>query len=153
MLGVRCVVYVKRLGETYMTPNRRLVLLVYLLLLLNVLIKTRTVQAGNFKVVDISNAKKIQRRDYSFLLKAFVVSYGHFSTNTISVPRQWSLHSAGRMVLLGCPLRVHISYSACEVPWPQVGLTSVTVCGVISAGWWLPYIVPVLLAGECIPAL
>ena len=41
-------------GETYMTLNRRLVLL----LLLDALIKTKTEQTGNFMIVDIFNAKK-----------------------------------------------------------------------------------------------
>ena len=58
--------YVKGLGETYMTLNRRSLLLLYLLLLLlllvlNVLIKTKTGQAGNSKNVDIFHAKKNQR--------------------------------------------------------------------------------------------
>ena len=34
VLGVRCLVYVKRLDETYIMLNRRLLLLLYLLLLL-----------------------------------------------------------------------------------------------------------------------
>ena len=47
-----------------MTLNRRLVLLLYLLLLLKVLITTNTGQAGNFKSVDIFNANRIQRRRF-----------------------------------------------------------------------------------------
>ena len=39
VLGVRCVVYVKRLGEAYMTADRRVLLLLLLLLLLLVLIQ------------------------------------------------------------------------------------------------------------------
>ena len=56
VLDVRCVVYVKGLGETYMTLARRLLLLLYLLLLLR-LIKTKTGQAGDFKNVDIFNSE------------------------------------------------------------------------------------------------
>ena len=67
---VGCVAYVKGLGETYMTLNRRLVLLLYLLPLLNVWIKTKTGQAGNFEIVDIVNAKKIQRRKLFFVESA-----------------------------------------------------------------------------------
>ena len=60
VLGVRCAVYVKGLGEAYLTLDRRLLLLLRL-------IKTKTGQVGNFKIVDIFNAEKIQRR------KLFVV--------------------------------------------------------------------------------
>ena len=59
--------YVKGLGETCKTLDRRLLPLLYLLLLwLQRLVKNKTVQAGNFKIVDICNGDKIQRAFFQF---------------------------------------------------------------------------------------
>ena len=60
--------YVKGLGETYMTLDKRLVLLLlyvlFLLLFLLRLIKTKPGEASNvFKVVYIFDAETIQRRN------------------------------------------------------------------------------------------
>ena len=69
------------------TINRRQVMLLYLLLLLlllNMLIQTISGQAGNFKIVDIFNAKKNQRRKLFFIQRCLSHQHGHFSTNTIS---------------------------------------------------------------------
>ena len=67
VLSVRCVVYVKGLGETHMTLDRRVLLLLLCLLLLLKLIKIKTRQAGNFIIIDTFNGEKNQRR------KLFVV--------------------------------------------------------------------------------
>ena len=63
MLCVRRVVYLKGLGEPYITLGRRLLLLLHLMLLLR-LMKTKTEHAGNFKIVGIYNAEKTQRRKF-----------------------------------------------------------------------------------------
>ena len=70
------MVWVKRLGKTYMTFNRRLVLLLYLLLLLllNVLINNKT---DISRVLTFSTQRKLSGEKY-FLFKVLVVSYGHF---------------------------------------------------------------------------
>ena len=60
--SVRCAVYLKGLVETCMTLERRLLLVLYLLLLW--LITTKTGQAGIFKTVGILNAEKVQRRKF-----------------------------------------------------------------------------------------
>ena len=59
-LGVRCAVYVKGLGETHMTLGRRsmLLLLLLLLLLLRMMMKTKTGQAGIFKLLIFSTQRK-----------------------------------------------------------------------------------------------
>ena len=69
VLHAKCVVCVKGLGETYITLDRRLLLLLLLYLLLLLLpllrfIKTETGQTGNFKSVDICNAGKNQERTW-----------------------------------------------------------------------------------------
>ena len=60
VLSVRCVVYVKGLGEAYMALDSRSLLLLRL-------IKPKTGQAGNSKIVYIFNAEKTWR------IKVFVV--------------------------------------------------------------------------------
>ena len=69
--------YVKRLGETCMTLDRRSLLLLFLLLLLYSLlllrlrlIRTKVGQEGNFKYVHVFDGEKIQPR------KFFVVESG-----------------------------------------------------------------------------
>ena len=57
VLGMRCVVYVKGLGETYTTLDRRLLLLLRL-------ITPKTGRAGNFKIVDVFDAKKKLRKKF-----------------------------------------------------------------------------------------
>ena len=80
VLSVRYMVYVKRLGETYMTLDRRLLLL-YLLLLLR-LKKNKTGQAGNSKNVFFSTRRKFSG-EIPLVLKVLVVIYRHFGPNTI----------------------------------------------------------------------
>ena len=68
VLGVRCVVCVKGLGETYTTLDRRLLLTAAVSTAVATAAaaaevdESKTGQAGNFKIVDIFNAEKIQRR-------------------------------------------------------------------------------------------
>ena len=69
VLGVRCLVYVKGLGETYMTLDRRvlLLLLLYLLLLSFEKKKKWTAKSGRFqKDLDLF-AEKISRENPSLL--------------------------------------------------------------------------------------
>ena len=57
VLGVKCVVYVKGLGETYLTLHKRVMLLLLYLLLL--LLLPRLVRNGDFKIIEVFNPEKI----------------------------------------------------------------------------------------------
>ena len=68
VLNVRCVVYVKGLGESYMTFDRSFLLLQYLLLLrLLRLIKIITGHTGIFSFVDFSTQRKFSGENSSLL--------------------------------------------------------------------------------------
>ena len=70
---------VKGLGETHLTLDGRLLLLLYLLLKF---IQPKTRKAGNSKLLIFS--PQIKFSGENSLLKMFVVSYGSFTTNRIS---------------------------------------------------------------------
>ena len=113
--------YVKGLGETYLTLNRRLVLLLYLLLL-NVLIKTTTRQGGNFMTVNIFSEKKIQRRTFfpvesaRRIIRAFWYKYntqpGNRAVWAMPATGSTARREAVRTWLCGpCPLRLSAAQS------------------------------------------